>query len=201
MIESQAISASALRGFDEFFARLAGSSRSKVEKHLAGCEKEDNAAHVRLWKRISGLLSRLTPDAAPLVVARAVQFFVPDGKYKLQVFALEDLRDGELLVYAKDARELALREGVLETGPDGQPNLYRVPGEEEGDGFLLVEPLTTLSTNAAPAYYKHMLGWNRTAIRITLNGNSSRLQIEAAESLCSLAAGLRGPVAAGMAPS
>jgi hypothetical protein len=43
------------------------------------------------------------------------------------------------------------------------------------------------SPNPAP-HYKHMLGWNRKALRITLLTTATEAELEAAEKLCTLAA-------------
>ena len=34
---------------------------------------------------------------------QSMQFYIQDGKYRMQIFALEDLRDGTVHVYAADA--------------------------------------------------------------------------------------------------
>lgn len=167
-------------------ARMTGTGRASIERHLVFCEKEMWSDHVRLWKRLVGLLGRLTPSVPPHAGPQAVRFFLPDGKYRLQVFALEDLRHGDLAIYLNDIRAAALREGVL-TGPaEGDSNSYGIP-QRGSDERLLIEPLTTRGTTSAPDYYKHMLGWHRTAIRITLPKNSTPAQIRAAENMCMIA--------------
>lgn len=185
------------RGFDDFMARVSGSGRTAVERHLAACDKEMAPAHVRLWKRLVGLLGRLTPDAAPVPAARAVRFYVPDGKYKLQLFAVEDLRDGKLAIYLDDTRATAFREGVLTGHTEADANLYRIGSGGKADHERLsIDLLTAAGTTSAPDYYKHMLGWHRSAIRITLGADSSAGQVRAAEAMCMLAATAR-PTAAG----
>jgi hypothetical protein len=173
-------------GFDDFMARMAGMGRASIERHLALCEKEMWSDHVRLWKRLAGLLGHLTPAIAPYAGPNAVRFYVPDGKYRLQVFALEDLRHGDLGLYLNDTREAALRQGVL-TGPaEGDSNSYGI-AKRANNERLLIEVLTTRGTTSAPDYYKHMLGWHRTAIRITLAKNSTPAQIRTAETMCMIA--------------
>jgi hypothetical protein len=186
------------RGFDDFMSRMTGSGRAAVERHLAACEKEMAPDHVRLWKRMVGLLGRLTPDALPMSAARAVRFYVPDGKYKLQVFAVEDLRDGKLGIYLDDTRPTAFREGVLTGEPEPDSNLYGIGGGKADEERLSIELLTAAGTTSAPDYYKHMLGWHRTAIRITLGMESSTGQVRAAEAMCMIAAAARpAPAGAG----
>jgi hypothetical protein len=177
-------------------ARMTGSSRAAVERHLVACEKEMAPDHVRLWKRLVGLLGRLTPDALPISAARAVRFYVPDGKYKMQLFAFEDLRDGKLGIYLDDMRAAAFQEGIL-TGPsESESSLYRIGGKA-ADEWLCIELLTAAGTSSAPDYYKHMLGWHRTAIRITLCPESTTAQVLAAEAMCMMAAARKS---SGMGP-
>ena len=142
--------------------------------------------HVRLWKRLAGLLGHLTPAIPPYAGPNAVRFYVPDGKYRLQVFALEDLRHGDLGIYLSDTREAAMREGVLTGSTEGDSRSYAIANRVNNER-LLIEVLTTRGTTSAPDYYKHMLGWHRTAIRITLAKNSTPAQIRAAEAMCMIA--------------
>lgn len=95
-------------GFDDSIARMTGSARSSIERHVVLCEKEMGSDHVRLWKRLAGLLGHPNPAITPCANSNAVRFYVPDGKYRLQVFALEDLCQGDLAVYLNDTREAAL---------------------------------------------------------------------------------------------
>jgi hypothetical protein len=186
MTEYTATASLSSGAFDDFMARMTGMGRASIERHLALCEKELRPDHVRVWKRLAGLLARLTPAVAPYAGPNAVRFYIPDGKYRLQMFALEDLRVGDLAIYLNDTRAAALREGVLVDADEAASNLYRI-ANRAGDERLLVEPLTTRGTTSAPDYYKHMLGWHRTAIRITLGRNPTPAQIRAAEAMCMIA--------------
>lgn len=165
---------------------MTGAGRASIERHVALCEKEMWPDHVRLWRRLAGLLGRLTPDIAPLAGPNAIRFYAPDGKYRLQVFALEDLRQGDLAIYLNDSRASALSKGVLAEPTEKDSNLYGV-NSHGGNERLLIEPLTSRGTTAAPEYYRHMLGWHRTAIRITLGRNPTPGQIRAAETMCVIA--------------
>jgi hypothetical protein len=186
------------RGFDDFLARMSGSGRNAVERHLTACEKDMAPDHAQLWKQLVGLLGRLTPDVAPVAAARGVRFYVPDGKFKRQVFAVEDLRDGKLAIYLDDTRTIAFREGVLTAHPaEADSHLYRIGGGKADNERLSVEPLTAAGTSSAPDYYKHMLGWHRSAIRITLHPDSTAGQVRAAEAMCIIAAAAGPAVAVG----
>lgn len=186
MTEHTATMAATSNGFDDFMARMTGMGRASIERHLALCEKEMWSDHVRLWKRLAGLLGHLTPAIPPYAGPHAVRFYVPDGKYRLQVFALEDLRHGNLGLYLSDTREAAMREGVLTGSTEGDSNSYGIVKRVNNE-CLQIEVLTTRGTTSAPDYYKHMLGWHRTAIRITLAKNSTPAQIRTAEAMCLIA--------------
>ena len=187
MIESQTAPAELTGDFDAFFSRLDNSGRTNVERHLAACKTDPTRHHERLWTRLVALLAGLTPHSIRTTGQRAVQFFVADGKYRLQLFALEDMRDGKLVLYAPDLIDAAVASDVLGPTPasrsaDDYP-VCEAPGE-----FLTVERLTAAATTSAPEYYKHLLDWNRKAVRITIPTTASGAQIRAVQSLCVLAA-------------
>jgi hypothetical protein len=99
----------------------------------------------------------------------AVQFFVADGKYRMQVFALEDGRDGRVVVYLPDVLAAAEKAGAPL-------------------GVLKPESIDSSNTPNPSPHIKHMLGWNRKAVRVTLPTRASPQQISATETLCALAA-------------
>ena len=104
-----------------------------------------------------------------------MQFYVQDGKYKMQVFAMEDLRDGKITVYCGDSSEAARAAGLVSGDAE---NLHL-----GSDNHVTLEQLDAKSPNPAP-FYKDMLGWNRKALRITLPVNAKPSEIVAAENLC-----------------
>lgn len=174
--------------YDAFHARLATRDRLSVDRHLANCEKKPTPDHARLWRRLAALLSALSPHSVRMSGQRAALFFIADGIYSRQAFAIEDCNDGGLAVYATDVMDQAVAAGVVvgPVGRDGDTTLYAVPAAE--GAHLAVESLTAKATTSAPEYYRHMLGWNRRAIRITLPTNAHPQQIAAVEAVCRLAA-------------
>ena len=190
---------------EEFFKNVSAKDRTGVEKHLAVIDAEPDAAHGRIWRRVAKSLRRLAPLAVQTAGQHAVQFFVADGKYRMQAFALEDQRDGKILIYLPDVLEEAGKARVLKaakpaaaaaasasaagapgTAPAAPMPEYTVAGA--AGTRLRIEALDAAnSPNPAP-HYKHMLGWNRKALRITLLTTATEPELEAAEKLCSLAA-------------
>src|SRR3954469_6084295 len=116
---------------DAFFTGMAAKDRTNVEKHLAAVDAEGGPGHGRTWRQIATALRRLAPHAVQTVGQQIVQFFIADGKYRMQVFTLEDRRDGALLVYLPDVLDQAIRAKVLAKPPAG-----RGAGPADGDADL-----------------------------------------------------------------
>lgn len=177
--------------FDALLAKLPGKDRANLEKHVAALGLEPDGQHLSVWRRIVSALATLAPHAAQTVGQQAVQFYVPDGKYRKQVFALEDLRDGKLSIYAPDVLSAALEAGLLRPPQGGSSeeddHVYTVAGAGARQP-LVVQQLDANNTPDPAAYYKHMLGWNRKALRITVPYDASPGQLDAVEAICSLAA-------------
>jgi hypothetical protein len=170
--------------FDAWLAALGARDRVNLERHVAALEAEP--VHSTLWRRIARSIATLAPHAASTTGQQAVQFFIADGKYRMQVFALEDNRDGKIMVYAFDALEEAHKADLL--GKPAKDNPSNLPINAAPGQMLTVETLTAADTPNPSPFYKHMLGWNRKALRITLPVGSSDAQVLAAETLCAIAA-------------
>ena len=170
--------------FREFLAKLSPKDRASAERRVDVLEAVPDHSRAHLWRRLACSLMTLAPFAAKLVGKQTLQVYVADGKYRMQVFALEDLQDGNFTVYCPDVLEEAAQAGLLAPDPLSRPDLYLIePSKEQ----LLIKQLDSKSVNPAP-HYKDMTGWNRKAMRITLPPSPSPAQIEAAELLCALAA-------------
>jgi hypothetical protein len=171
---------------DEFLAKLSARDRTNVDRHLAAIEAEPEPKHLALWKRVAKTLATLAPHAVTTTGQQAISFFIADGKYRMQVFALEDNRDGKLLIYTVDALDEAIKAQVLKPAPKGaaDPTAHPISNGQ----VLTVEALTNENTPNPSAFYKHMLGWNRKALRITLPHDATAHQVEATEQLCAIAA-------------
>ncbi|MDB5323305.1 MAG: hypothetical protein JWN40_4936 [Phycisphaerales bacterium] len=174
--------------YDGLLLRLGARDRAAVEKHIAVCETEPTREHATLWKRVACLLCNLAPKALQTAGQRAVQFFAADGKYRRQVFAMEDLRDGVLAVYMIDILQAAHQAGLMRA-PIGKTNEAVIyPTGVDGPGVTLtIEALTSSNTAAAPDYFRHMVGWNRTVLKVTLPTTATTAQVEALEALCAIA--------------
>ncbi len=171
---------------DEFLNKLSARDRTNVDRHLAALEAEPDSKHAALWKRLAKSLATLAPHAASTTGQQAVSFFIADGKYRMQVFALEDNRDGKVLVYAVDALDDSIKAQIIRPpakGAEDQSAHALANGKT-----LIVESLTNENTPNPSPFFKHMLGWNRKAVRISLPNDASSDQIEATETICAVAA-------------
>ena len=153
---------------DAFFTGMAAKDRTNVEKHLAAVDAEAGPGHGRVWRQLATAMRKLAPHAVQTVGQQIVQFFIADGKYRKQVFALEDARDGRVMVYMPDV--------LAEAEKSGAPL-----------GVLKPEVLDAANTPNPSPHVKHMLGWNRKAVRITLLTHASSQQVSALEKLTALA--------------
>ena len=170
--------------FNAWLAALGARDRVNLERHVAALEAEP--VHSTLWRRIARSIATLAPHAASTTGQQAVQFFIADGKYRMQVFALEDNRDGKIMVYAVDALDDAYKADLL--GKPAKDNPSNLPIAGAPGQMLTVETLSAVDTPNPSPFYKHMLGWNRKALRITLPVGSSDAQVSAAETLCAITA-------------
>jgi hypothetical protein len=169
--------------FDAWLAALGARDRVNLERHVAALEAEP--VHATLWRRIARSIATLAPHAASTTGQQAVQFFIADGKYRMQVFALEDNRDGKIMIYSVDALEDAYKADLLGKPAKDTPSNLPITGAP--GQVLTVETLSAADTPNPSPFYKHMLGWNRKALRITLPVGSSDAQVFAAETLCGIA--------------
>jgi hypothetical protein len=169
--------------FEALLARCGVKDRTNLEKHLALCDAEPHPGHAKLWRRLAGRLAALGSLPVQTAGPGVLLFFIPDGKYRLQVFSLEDRRDGQLIVYTTDVLDQAVSKKILAKA-GGQ---YVVAGAKSV--VINVEQIDAANTPDPAPHYKHLIGWNRKAIRITLNANEADSPVVGAvEAICALAA-------------
>lgn len=168
--------------FEGFLAKLAPKDRVNAERRATTIDTEGGPHRAALWRRLVASLMTLAP-VAKLVGKQTVQYYIPDGKYRMQVFALEDLQDGNITLYCPDRLAEAIEAGLLAKSEKSQPNICTIKGSKEP---LSVEQLDSSAINPGD-HVKDLVGWNRKALRITLPSGASPTQIEAAELLCAIA--------------
>jgi hypothetical protein len=177
--------------FDAFLAKLTPKDRLNIERHLAAIEELSTKAHAKLWKRLATQMMTMASHSAKANGQQSMQFYIQDGKYRMQIFALEDLRDGTVHVYATDATDEAFAAGAMhKPKPADEADQFRLPGTTD---TLNVERLDGKVSNPAP-FYKDMLGWNRRAVHVALPAMASDAQVAAVEKLLYLGAKKAGAV-------
>jgi hypothetical protein len=183
-LESARASLSRPLSFEEFLAKLPPKDRAGAERRIAALEALPDQNHAHVWRRLACSLMTLAPFAAKLVGKQTLQIYVADGRYRMQVFALEDLQDGNFTVYCPDVLDEAMTAGLLTREPHAEADKYVI---EPSKDALSVKRLDKNTLNPAP-HFKDMTGWNRKALRITLPPAPTPAQLEAAELLCALGA-------------
>jgi hypothetical protein len=178
--------------YDGFLAKLTPKDRLNIERHITAIEELSTKGHAKLWKRLAVAMMSMAPHSAKANGQQSMQFYIQDGKYRMQIFALEDLRDGSVHVYAADAVDEATKGGLFaKSKPGDEPNDLRLTGSTD---TLNVERLDGKVSNPAP-FYKDMLGWNRRAVHITLPTMASDAQADAAVKLLVFGAKKAGAIA------
>jgi hypothetical protein len=172
---------------DDFLAKLAARDRQNVDRHLAAADAEAEPDHAKLWRRIARSMFTLSPHAVTTIGQQALQFFIADGKYRMQVFAVEDPRDGRLLIYTADVIKEAIKQNILAAPPKNDASAGYVVVADKTQR-LIIEPLDANNTPNPHPWYKNMLGWGRKALRVTLPVKATPEQISAAEALCAFTA-------------
>ncbi|HEX8521255.1 MAG TPA: hypothetical protein VF669_03295 [Tepidisphaeraceae bacterium] len=167
----------------DFLSRTAAKERAKIEKHLATVDAHDDGVHGKLWRRLALMLDALSGAGVESSSGQAWRFFIPDGKYRMQVFALEDRGDGMLRIVLPDVLEQAVARKII--GKTKVPGEYTVPSSRE---VLHIEAIDPSKTQDPPAHVKSMLGWGRRAIQITISTVGDNKPLEAAQKMCEMAA-------------
>lgn len=172
--------------FDSFLAKLGTRDKVNVERVLATAETA-NRRHVDVWKHLATKLFSLSPHAVQTSGQQAVRFFLADGKYRLQCFALEDQQDGKICVYINDILAAAIKKKLVVEDDEVESEIpvYHPPKDE--DTRIGIEALNAGNSGNAPEHYKHMLGWNRRALRITIPNDATDKQVALVETICLLA--------------
>jgi hypothetical protein len=170
--------------FAPILDRTGVKDRTRIEKHLATCDAEATAIHGRLWRHVATVLSELVPLAMQSAGNNSWKFYIPDGKYRMQVFALEDPCDGTLRIYLPDILNEAIKAKIL--AKTAKPGEFTVGGSRV---TFHLESLGGEHAADAQEHYKHMLGWNRKALRLTLSTTEAdESHVGATDALLTLAA-------------
>jgi hypothetical protein len=170
--------------YDAFLDKLGTKDRQNFERQVAASEAAGPGLGER-WKKLTCLLMALAPHPPRLDGTHTIQFFIPDGKYRKQVFALHAMEEGAIAVCFPDILKQALSSGILAKSKNAPgSNAYSLPDSKETLNLVFKD-----GTESDPeSYYKAMTGWNRKAICIILPARTGNTLMDAAARLCALAA-------------
>jgi hypothetical protein len=169
--------------FEDFLSKLSSRDRANAQRRVTVLDAQASRVQGHVWQRLACSLMTLAP-VAKVVGKQAIEFYIPDGRYRMQVFALEDMQDGNLTVYCPDVLKQATASGLLAQTDRPDPFAYGIAATGEP---LHIDPLD--GTALAPdAHFKNLTNWNRRALRITMPPSPTASQVEAAELLCAIAA-------------
>jgi hypothetical protein len=173
-----------LISYNDFLDKLGAKDRLNAEKHVAACEGSPAPGHAKLWKKLACAMMTLSSNLAKVNGQQSVQFYVPDGKYRKQVFALEDLRKEYITVYCDDCLDDAVKAKLLRPTKDEEDGVA-IFGLPKSDETLTIERINGSTVNPAE-FFKHMVGWHRQALRINVPLNASDEQVNTVLTLCAL---------------
>lgn len=168
--------------YEAFLGLLGQKALSMVESRTGAIEGDASQGYGKSWKRIAGMLGRLAPVGVESVGRLALKFHIPDGKYRQQVFALEE-GNGMISVYLPDVSAAAVAKKIIE-GPEADGKTYRIPGSSQTIALELISS----DLQEAPNFCKAMLGWGRKALKVTMTPIADETQLRTVERLCELAA-------------
>jgi len=175
--------------FEQFLAKLGARDKLNVERLLAA--EATSKRHAEVWRELATFLFSLAGHAVQTSGQQAVRFFLQDGKYRLQCFALEDQQDAKIHVYLTDVLAAATKKKVLvldkNHDEDDESEMKRYHSVKQPAVHVGIEALTASNSGNAPEHYKHMVGWNRRALRVTVPESATREQLELVQALCLLA--------------
>lgn len=165
------------------FARLTQKERDTFDRQITNATTRGGEALAALWRRLAGVGLALCTRPAKVSGMNTIQFFIADGNYRKQVYAMHLSDEGEVTVFLPNILAEAIKAKIIAPLPkDPTPHAYAV-GKER----MIIEPYDRDSLNPQP-YYKDMTGWNRKAIGVVLPAGATEGLIDTAEQLMLAAA-------------
>jgi hypothetical protein len=176
----------------QLLAKAGVRDRTNLQKQLDALDAQPAPDRARVWRQLLSTLGSLVPLSPVTAGMHVVTFFRPDGKYRMQVFALEDANDGAVHLYLPDVLSMAVEKKLVLAGPvgvDGQKE-YTTIGAAASRRPMTILPVDDRTLPNPPAHVKNLTGWKRKAIRITLDADAAPddRRVATAIALCEMAA-------------
>jgi hypothetical protein len=168
-----------------FLTKLSARERTAVEKTLAATPETRIAGSFgsELWAKLTIGIMSLGDFTAKLSGKDGLQFFAADGKYRVQVFALQNRTDGGFYVYTKDVLEQAVAKKLVITPTDSEHyGTFQIKAAATPLDAVRMDP----DVPDHSASFRNMMSWNRKAIRIDIPAAATDRQIEAVVAFCRL---------------
>jgi hypothetical protein len=167
------------------FEKLSQKDRDSFERQVVNAETKGGEPLAKMWRRLAGVAIALAPKTSKLTGPGTMQFFIPDGKHRKQVFAMTISDTGTLTVFVPNVLPEAIKAHIVTPVPKSPvPNTFTVG---KGGEQIIIEQLDRDTPNPQ-FYFKDMTGWNRKAIGIVLPPTASEALIHTAEQFLLLAA-------------
>jgi hypothetical protein len=179
--DSKEVTVTGPKNFDAAIERLTPKDKANLQKHIDAMAAMPRAV-TDTWKALFLTLAQHAPHACQAVGTEAVRFFVQDGTYKLQMFALEDKLTEPICVYLPNVLGESIKTKLL--SPTPAPNTYTLG---EGGEPVTIEELDANTTIDAPVHFKFMIGLNRKALRVTLPSRERTSYVKLVSAMCDIA--------------
>lgn len=149
--------------FAALLAKLPLKERSYAEKRDLAMEADP--AKRNGWRRLCVFLLELAGHSSKFNSKESVQFYAADGKYRMQIFALQDVVPGELTIHCRDVLDQLIEKKLIRRSKVGTDlNRYVVAGTEVS---LVIERVPQQAADH-PQAFRDLLSWNRKCMRIDL---------------------------------
>jgi hypothetical protein len=165
------------------FAKLGQKDRDNFERQIGNATTKGGEKLAATWRRLAGVGLALGSKPPKISGLNTVQFFIADGNYRKQVFAMNLSDTGVLTVFLPNILPEAIKAKLIAAVPK-DPNAFTTGKAGER---LVIDPFDRDSPNPQP-YYKDMTGWNRKAIGVVLPADASESLVHTTEQLMALAA-------------
>jgi hypothetical protein len=168
---------------DAAFAKLTQKDRDNFERQITNVTTKVGENLANHWRRLAGTALALSNKPPKLTGLNTLQFFIADGNYRKQIYAMHLADTGVLTMYVPNIFPEATKAKLLTPLPkDPTPDAYTVGGHR-----VIIEQLDRDSLNPQ-FYFKDMTGWNRKAMGIQLTVDANEGLVHAVEQILALAA-------------
>ncbi len=166
--------------FDHFITKLTPKDRANANKRATAMESDP--PKLFLWRRMAVKLFSLAGHSAKLNAQESIQFYIADGKYRMQMWSLEDNKSGELTIHCRDVLDDILKKKLIGKPDPKTPNRY--PVGDAGETLVIERVLPQAAEH--PAAFRDLMSWGRKCMRIDLPVNASTKLLDIVDEILDL---------------